>query len=68
MDIKRHEDTMLPLSSIVIAGVTVFVLQDFYVGYTIYFGWIMLYVVHLVIAWIMVVLISEKVKRFLKIK
>ena len=68
MDLKRNEDTILPVASITIAGIIVFILKDFYAEYAIYFGWIMLYVVHLVIVWIVIILISEKVKRFLKKK
>lgn len=58
-------DTILPIVSITIAGIIVFILKDFYVEYAIYFGWIMLYVVHLVIVWILIILISEKAKHFL---
>ena len=68
MDLKRHEDTVLPVTTITIAGIIVFILKDFYVEYVIYFGWILLYIVHLIIVWIIVILVSEKIKRFLKKK
>lgn len=31
MDIKRHEDTILPVATIAIAGIIIFTLKDFYV-------------------------------------
>lgn len=68
MDIKRHEDTILPVATIAIAGIIIFTLKDFYVEYVIYFGWTMLYIVHVVIVWIIVTLTLEKIKRFLKKK
>lgn len=61
MDLKP-----LSLASITIAGIIVFILKDFYVEYAMYFGWIMLYIVHLVIVSIILILISEKVRRFIK--
>lgn len=68
MDLKRHEDTILLVTSITIAGIIVFILKDFYIEYVVYFGWIMLYIVHVVIVWIIVTLTLEKIKRFLKKK
>lgn len=68
MDLKRHEVTILSMTTITIAGIIVFILKDFYIEYVIYFGWIMLYIVHVVIVWIIVILVSEKIKRFLKKK
>lgn len=38
MDLKHHEDTILPVASITIAGIVVFILKDFYIEYVIYFG------------------------------
>lgn len=64
MDLKRHEDSFLSLMTIIIAGIIVFKLQDFYVEYSIYFGWITIYVVHLVIVWVVMVLTWEKIKSF----
>lgn len=68
MDLKRHEDTILSMTTITIAGIIVFILKDFYIEYVIYFGWIMLYIVHLIIVWAIVTLTSEKIKCFLKRK
>lgn len=62
MDLKRREDTILSVTSITIAGIVVFILRDVYVEYAIYFGWVTIYVVHLVIAWVIMILILGKIK------
>ena len=66
MDLKRHEVAILSMMTITIAGIIIFTLKDFYIEYVIYFGWIMLYIVHVVIVWTIVTLTLEKIKRFLK--
>lgn len=66
MNLRYHEDTILSTMSIIASGIIVFALQGFYVEYAMYFGWITLYIVHLVIVWTIVILISEKIKHFIK--
>ena len=67
-DLKHHENTILFLSSITVAIIVVYQLREFYVEYAIYFGWIVLFIVHIVIAWVCIILITDKIKHFLKLK
>ena len=67
-DLKRHEDTILSLSSIAIAIIMVYELRGFYIEYAIYFGWTTLFIVHVIVIWVGIILISEKVRYFLKLK
>lgn len=62
---KHHEDTILSLSLTII---TVYQLREFYAEYAICFGWITLFIANLVIIWVCVILITEKIKYYLKLK
>ena len=64
MDLKHHEDTILYLISITITILIVYGLRGFYVEFAMYFGWIALFIVHLIIVSVCVILIAEKIKYF----
>ena len=62
------EDTILSLCSIMITIIVMYALRGFYIEYAIYFGWVTLFIVHLIITWVGITLVVEKIKYFLKLK
>lgn len=60
MDLKHREDVIIFILSVILSGIIIYEFGGYYAEFSMYFGWITIFVVHIVIICVLIILILGK--------